>query len=91
MPELFEELGLEASPPKDQLLNTQMLVLGIWFNTDDMTISVPKFRLLELRTELSHWLKKSALSEETMRTRRTQLRAYFLLIFLTLMTYQPFQ
>lgn len=33
-----------------------MLVLGIWFNTDDMTISVPEFRLLELRAEISHWL-----------------------------------
>ena len=31
--ELFEELGLKASPAKDQLPNTQMLVLGIWFNT----------------------------------------------------------
>ena len=57
MTELFEELGLEASPAKDQLPNTQMLVLGIWFNTDDMTISVPEFRLLELRAELSHWLE----------------------------------
>lgn len=48
MTELFEELGLEASTAKDQLQNTQMLVFGIWFNTDDMTISVPEFRLLEL-------------------------------------------
>ncbi|KAK2568794.1 hypothetical protein P5673_006820 [Acropora cervicornis] len=56
MTELFKELGLAASPAKDQLPNTQMLVLGIWFNTDDMTISVPEFRLLELRAEISHWL-----------------------------------
>ena len=56
MTELFKELGLAASPAKDQLPNTQMLVLGIWFNTDDMTISVPEFRLLELRPEISHWL-----------------------------------
>ena len=57
MTELFEELGLEASPAKDQLPNTQMLVLEIWFNTHDMTISVPEFRLLELTAELSHWLE----------------------------------
>ena len=56
MTELFEELGLTASPAKDQLPNTQMLVLGIWFNMDDTTISVPEFRLLELRAEISHWL-----------------------------------
>ena len=49
--ELFEEIGLEASPAKDQLPNTQMLVLGIWFNTDDMTISVPEFRLMELKVK----------------------------------------
>ena len=57
MTELFDELGLEASPAKDQLPNTQMLVLRIWFNTDDMTVSVPEFRLLELRAELSHCLE----------------------------------
>ena len=57
MTELFDELGLEASPTKDKLPNTQMLVLGIWFDMDDMTISVPEFRLLELRAELSHWLE----------------------------------
>ena len=56
MTELFEELGLEASPVKDQLPNTQMLVLGVWFNTDDMTISVPEFRLIELKADISHWL-----------------------------------
>ena len=48
MTELFNELGLEASPAKDQLPNTPMHVLGIWFNMDDMTVSVPEFRLLEL-------------------------------------------
>ena len=57
MTALFEEMGLESSPAKDQLPNTQMLVLGIWFKTDDITISVPEFRLLELRAELSHWLE----------------------------------
>lgn len=54
MTELLEELGLEASPTKDQLPNTQMLVLGIWFNTGDMTISVSEFRLIEVKAEISH-------------------------------------
>ena len=56
MTELFEGLGLETSPAKDQLPNTQMLVLGIWFNTDDMAISVPEFRLMESKAEISHRL-----------------------------------
>lgn len=46
MTELLEELGLDASPEKDQLPNTQMHMLGIWFNTENMTISVPSSRLL---------------------------------------------
>jgi len=54
---LLQELGLEASPSKDQLPNTQMLVLGVWFNTDDMTISVPEFRFLELKSEINRWLQ----------------------------------
>lgn len=56
MTELFEELGLEAFAEKDQLPNAHMLALGIWFNTYDMTISVPEFRLMELKAEISHWL-----------------------------------
>lgn len=54
MTELLEELGLEASPTKDQLPNAQMLVLGIWFNTGDITISVSEFRLIEVKAENSH-------------------------------------
>lgn len=54
MTELLEELGLEASPTKDQLPNTQMLVLGIWFNTGDMKISVSEFSLIEVKAEISH-------------------------------------
>ena len=54
---LLKELGLEASPSKDQPPDTQMLLLGIWFNTDDMTMSVPDFRLDELKCEINHWLQ----------------------------------
>ena len=34
-----------------------MLVLGIWFNTYNTTISAPEFRLTELKAEISHWLR----------------------------------
>lgn len=54
MTELLEELGLEASPTKDQLPDAQMLVLGIWFNTGDMKISVSEFSLIEVKAEISH-------------------------------------
>ena len=33
-----------------------MLVLEIWFNTNDMTTSVSEFRLMDFKAEISRWL-----------------------------------
>ena len=52
MNSLFDELGLQAAPEKDTPPGHQMLCLGIWINTLDMTLSVPSFRVAELQQEL---------------------------------------
>ena len=59
MNSLFTELGLLASPEKDVPPCHQMLCLGIWIDTLDMTLSVPAFRVSELQQELQKWLCKS--------------------------------
>ena len=62
MNSLFTELGLLASPEKDVPPCHQMLCLGIWIDTLDMTLSVPAFRVSELQQELQKWLCKTSFS-----------------------------
>ena len=58
MNSLFAELGLLDAPEKDSPPSHEMLCLGIWINTLDMTLSVPVFRVEELQLELNTWLNK---------------------------------
>ena len=58
MNSLFAELGLMDAPEKDTLPSHEMLCLGVWINTLDMTLSVPAFRVEELQLELNTWLNK---------------------------------
>ena len=62
MNSLFTELGLLASQEKDVPPCHQMLCLGIWIDTLDMTLSVPAFRVSELQQELQKWLCKTSFS-----------------------------
>ena len=57
--QLFDELGLQASPEKDCKPSTEMVCLGILPNTESMTFSIPKDRIQELRDELQLWLSMS--------------------------------
>ena len=45
---LFLELGLESSPEKDSPPATNMIFLGILFDTVDMTLSIPSAKIQEL-------------------------------------------
>ena len=56
MNSLFDELGVLASPDKDTPPCTHMICLGVWIDTLAMTLSVPDFRVAELREELESWL-----------------------------------
>ena len=56
MTSLFRELGLAASDDKDVPPCTRMVCLGIEIDTNTMTLSVPSFRVQELRHELKNWL-----------------------------------
>jgi len=56
MNSVFHELGLIASPDKDVSPCTRMICLGVEVDTVSMTLTVPDFRVRELRSELSRWL-----------------------------------
>lgn len=57
------ELGLMDAPEKDSPPSHEMLCLGIWMNTLDMTLSVPAFRVEELQLELNTWLTKCSFTK----------------------------
>lgn len=63
MNSLFAELGLMDAPEKDTPPSHEMLCLGVWINTLDMTLSVPAFRIEELQLELNTWLNKRSFTK----------------------------
>ena len=69
MNSLFAELGLMDAPEKDSPPSHEMLCLGIWMNTLDMTLSVPAFRVEELQLELNTWLTKCSFTKRELRFR----------------------
>ena len=60
---LFDELGIMAATEKDSPPCHEMLCLGIWVNTLDMTLSVPAFRVSELHQELHAWSVKPSFTK----------------------------
>ena len=63
MNSLLAELGLMDAPEKDSPPSHEMLCLGIWINTLDMTLSVPAFRVEELQLELNAWFTKCSFTK----------------------------
>ena len=56
---LLAELGLQMADDKEVSPSTTMLCLGIIFDTIAMTVSVPDFRMAELKDILNQWLTGS--------------------------------
>ena len=63
MNSLFVELGLMDAPEKDTPPSHEMICLGVWINTVDMTLSVLAFRLKELQLELNTLLNKRSFTK----------------------------
>ena len=63
MNSLFAELGLMDGPEKDTPPSHEMICLGVWINTLDMTLSVPSFRIEELQLDLNTWLSKRSFTK----------------------------
>ena len=57
--DLFTELGLAESVDKACAPSTAMVFLGVHFDTEAMTMSVPQEKLQELRSDLEVWRRKS--------------------------------
>ena len=55
-----------ASKEKDTPPCNEMLCLGIWINTTNMSLSVPPFRVTELKQELQRWLNKTTYTKRAL-------------------------
>lgn len=66
--ELLNELGLDESVDKAQAPSTEMVYLGVLFNTDTMTMSVPADKLAEIKEEIERWYKKTTATKKTLQS-----------------------
>ena len=57
--ELFKSLGLEESTDKACEPSTNMVFLGVEFDTQKLTMSVPGDKLQELRSDLQMWVRRT--------------------------------
>ena len=56
---LMQALGLVESVDKACSPSTKMVFLGVYFDTDAMTMSVPADKVQELRSDLDRWARKT--------------------------------
>jgi hypothetical protein len=61
---LLVELGLDESVDKAQAPSTEMIYLGVLFNTISMTMSVPSEKLAEIKSEIERWYKKTTATKK---------------------------
>ena len=64
--DLLQELGLDESTSKAHPPSTSMPYLGVLFDTEKMTLSVPGDKLEEVRHELNVWLKRKRVNKRTL-------------------------
>jgi len=60
--ELLKYLGIEEARNKAAIPSTRVAFLGIWFDTDKLTMEVTPERLIEIRKLSQDWLKKKKAS-----------------------------
>jgi len=60
--ELLRYLGIEEAKNKAAIPSTRVAFLGIWFDTEKLTMEVTPERLIEIRQLSQEWLKKKKAS-----------------------------
>ena len=66
--QLLQELGLQTSPNKDSPPSTKLVCLSIDINSEEMSLSVPPFRVQELLRELSLWSQRSRYTKKQLQS-----------------------
>ena len=66
--ELMSELGLAESTDKARGPSTEMVYLGVMFDTISMTMSVPPDKLAEVKEEVERWYKKTTAAKKPLQS-----------------------
>ena len=66
--ELLEELGLQEAKDKASSPSTEMTYLGVLFNSNTMTMSVPPEKLAELKAEIERWYRKTTTAKKPLQS-----------------------
>ena len=64
MSSLFQDLGLDESVKKAEAPSTQMVYLGVMFDTVAMEMRVPPDKLTELKAEIKTWVRKTTITKK---------------------------
>ena len=62
--QLTEDLGLKLAAEKTTFPTTSLEFLGLWFDTQKLTITIPEARLEEVTTEAERWTNRSKASKQ---------------------------
>ena len=63
---LLVDLGLEESKSKEYKPSTRMPYLGVLFDTEKMTMSVPPEKIAEVCEEIDVWKKKTTATKRSL-------------------------
>ena len=66
--DLLADLGLAESTDKAVAPSTEMVYLGVQFDTKAMTMSVPPDKLAELKEEIDRWARKSTITKRELQS-----------------------
>ena len=65
---LLKELGLAESIEKARAPSTEMVYLGVQFNSIAMTMSVPPDKLAEVKEEIERWYRKTTAAKKNLQS-----------------------
>ena len=65
---LLDELGLDESKEKAEGPATKMTYLGVQFDSEAMTMSVPPAKLTEIKSEIRLWLRRTTICKKELQS-----------------------
>ena len=65
---LLSDLGLAESKKKAEPPTTQITYLGVQFNSEEMTMSVPPDKITEIKAEIGRWVRRTTITKRELQS-----------------------
>lgn len=65
---LLSDLGLGESLKKAEPPTTQITYLGVQFNSEEMTMSVPPDKITEIKAEIGRWVRRTTITKKELQS-----------------------